>query len=444
MKRILILAYDFPPYVSVGAQRPYSWFRHLKKHEIAPVVITRQWENKYGNHLDYIAKGYSDSPVTENTENGIIIRSPYKPNLSNRLLLKYGKNRFKIIRKSVTAFYEIMQWFFICGPKKEIYRQAKNYLLTNNIDLIIATGEPFILFRYATLLSKRFDIPWIADYRDPWSQSKSRSRNSIIQRLNIFLEKKYLKSTKQIITVSDLLKNMLSNLHANHEISIVKNGYDIVPKKQEPDVLANKNIPTISFAGTIYKWHPLKSFISQIELLQLEYLKKYKLRFIGTNLSNQEKAELISEFSNLSNYIEFTPKISHEKLIPELQKSDVLLLFNDYSILGTKIYDYIAVKKRILLCYQNDSKANSLKSKHFVLDNNSDLSNKLQEELILHTNSGIIAKDEAGLLNILVDLHDEFTSRGFIDCNTIVPDFLSRKHQAGLLAGIITKHLKNQ
>jgi hypothetical protein len=25
MKKLLILAYDFPPYVSVGGMRPYNW-----------------------------------------------------------------------------------------------------------------------------------------------------------------------------------------------------------------------------------------------------------------------------------------------------------------------------------------------------------------------------------------------------------------------------------
>lgn len=54
MKKVLILAYDFPPYVSVGGMRPYNWYRYLKEFDVEPVVITRQWENKHGNQLDYI------------------------------------------------------------------------------------------------------------------------------------------------------------------------------------------------------------------------------------------------------------------------------------------------------------------------------------------------------------------------------------------------------
>lgn len=46
MKKVLILAYDFPPYVSVGGLRPYSWYKYFKEFGLYPIVVTRQWENK--------------------------------------------------------------------------------------------------------------------------------------------------------------------------------------------------------------------------------------------------------------------------------------------------------------------------------------------------------------------------------------------------------------
>ena len=119
MKKLLILAYDFPPYVSVGGLRPYAWYRYLKEYGVEPVVVTRQWGNKYGNELDYIAPGESNETIVETTEYGTIIRTPYKPNLANRIMLKYGRNKFAMIRKMVTAWYEFMQFLFFVGPKFE-------------------------------------------------------------------------------------------------------------------------------------------------------------------------------------------------------------------------------------------------------------------------------------------------------------------------------------
>ena len=118
LKKVLILAYDFPPYVSVGGLRPHAWFKYLKKFDIYPIVITRQWQNKYGSELDYISEGTSDSNIHEKFENGEIIRTPYKTNLSNKLLLKYGENRYKILRKLISGYYEFSQFLLINGPKK--------------------------------------------------------------------------------------------------------------------------------------------------------------------------------------------------------------------------------------------------------------------------------------------------------------------------------------
>ncbi len=100
MKKVLILAYDFPPFASVGGLRPYSWFNYLKEFNVFPIVITRQWNNKYGNHVDYVAPSHSTETIIEKSEKGIIIRTPYTPNLPNRLLLNYGDKKFSLLRKN--------------------------------------------------------------------------------------------------------------------------------------------------------------------------------------------------------------------------------------------------------------------------------------------------------------------------------------------------------
>src|SRR5690554_1218400 len=119
MKKVLILAYDFPPYVSVGGLRPYNWFKYLKEFGVEPIVITRQWSNAYGNELDYVAPSVSKETLIEEEEYGTVIRAPYFPSKSNRLLLEHGENRHRFFRKSLTAFDEIRQFLWISGPKKQ-------------------------------------------------------------------------------------------------------------------------------------------------------------------------------------------------------------------------------------------------------------------------------------------------------------------------------------
>jgi hypothetical protein len=203
MKKVLILAYDFPPFVSVGGLRPYNWYKYFSEYGFYPIVVTRQWSNEHGNELDYVAPGYSTTIIVEESEEGTILRTPYRPNLSNRLLLKYGPNKFKLGRKLITGFFEVLQFHFNVGPKLELYKAAKHYLQNNRADVIIATGDPFVLFRYAANLSKEFDIPWVADYRDPWSQGLFARKRSILSILQRFNEKRFVSNASIITTVDE-------------------------------------------------------------------------------------------------------------------------------------------------------------------------------------------------------------------------------------------------
>ena len=156
MKNALVLAYDFPPYNSVGALRPKSWFDHMQEFNIRPIVVTRQWTSSGNNSVDYVSFSKNDKPQILNLEKGIKIETPYKPNISNKIYLRFGKNKFSLIRKIINFYFEVFQFIFLVGPKKEIYFSARQYLKKNNVDIIIATGEPFVLFHYAKKLSNEF------------------------------------------------------------------------------------------------------------------------------------------------------------------------------------------------------------------------------------------------------------------------------------------------
>ncbi len=433
MKKLLILAYDFPPYVSVGGLRPYAWYRYLKEYGIEPIVVTRQWGNKYGNELDYIAPGESKATIVETTEYGTIIRTPYKPNLANRIMLKYGRSKFALVRKIVTAWYELMQFIFFVGPKSGLYRGAKEYLQQNKVDAIIATGEPFVLFKYASALSRKFNIPWVADYRDPWSQNKIRSKRLGI--LNKYYEKIFTANVKCVVTVSEFFKKQIeTNVHKSFHI--IPNGYncDFIPNVssigQESDKLR------IALVGSIYNWHPYKSVLSVFSNFVIANNEvKSELNFYGIN--RVEEINSYIKNKHIERYVHVYPRIDNQSLYGILRYSNVMLLFNDYSIMGTKIYDYLGSKRKILLCYSDDEEANILKKKYYPIEEIEGLSTHLQEDLINSTHSGVVVKDTKQLAEILKEIYEEFVQNGFVKCNSVGIENYSREKQTSLLADII-------
>lgn len=434
MKKLLILAYDFPPYVSVGGLRPYAWYRYLKEYGVEPIVVTRQWGNRYGNELDYIAPGESKATIVETTEYGTIIRTPYKPNLANRIMLKYGRNKFTLIRKMVTAWYEIMQFLFFVGPKSGLYRGANEYLKQNKVDAIIATGEPFVLFKYASALSKKYGIPWVADYRDPWVQNRNRSH--YLRKWTILNEKKILANAMYAITVSEFCKiQIISNLQK--QFYILPNGYnqDVIDEvsliKQGNDKLR------FAFVGTIYQWHPLKSVLRCFAQFAEFANHPFEVNFYGVNNAEELKIQLLDKLPNLVGKVNVYPRMENNELMKKLAIHNVMLLFNDYSIMGTKIYDYLGIKRKIILCYSDDEEALLLKKKYYPIKELEELSTHLQEDLINETHSGIIVKDKNHLAKVLADLYDEFCRNGSIECDSINTAKYSRRKSTRQLVEII-------
>lgn len=439
MKKVLILAYDFPPYVSVGGLRPHAWYKYLKEFEVKPIVVTRQWKNTNGSTLDYIAASESKDTIIERHDYGTVIRAPYFPSLSNKLYLKHGEKKVRWIRKSLTATDEIRQFIIPSGPKSTVYKAAREFLKNNKVDAIIATGEPFVLFYFAKKLSQEFGIPWIADYRDPWSSNVERNTHG---KLLIPLEKKIVSTAKVITTVGASFKVQIQHLFPNKNIYILPNGYDdeILPSiskiSQQTEEL------TISFVGTLYDWHPWRSFLKVLdEFLNQNPRAKIRMNWYGINKEKELKDYLTSLSDKTKDSVHIFPKMENKKLMETLAKDNVVLLFNYYSFMGTKIYDYLAIQRKILFCYQNEPKALALKQQYYkTTKEEKDLNQNLQAELIEKTNAGIVIQNEAHLQQVFQELLDEFNANGSIACDTIDIENYSRKIQVKKLAEIIKSH----
>lgn len=437
MKKLLILAYDFPPYVSVGGLRPYNWYKYLKEYGIEPIVVTRQFDTSFGDERDYIAPSKNKKTIVEETEYGTVLRSPYFPNRANKLLLKYGNSRYLLMRRLISAYFEIAQFLWISGPKKQIYYAANEFLKNNKVDAIIATGDPFVLFFYANKLSKKFDIPWIADYRDPWSDDKKYKTNKLYYNWIKKVEIRNVSGAFSIITVSEFLKFRLKELFTESIVYVLQNGYDPELIDRISSFPQTTKCFTISFVGTMYEWHPWRSFITIFSNVVEQHENSLKLHFYGIN-NTKDVMDFISQFPEKTQHsISIFSRIPNRELLEQIAKENTMLLFNYYSFMGTKIFDYIGVKRKILLCYENDENALRLKAQFYNIEEEEGYGKQLQADLIRETNSGIVVENEAHLKIALEQMLEEFNQTGKIECNSIGVENYSRKIQVEKLAEIV-------
>jgi hypothetical protein len=317
-----------------------------------------------------------------------------------------------------------------------LYRGAREFLKNNKVDVILATGDPFVLFSFASKLSKEYSIPWIADYRDPWSQSFSAKKGIIQRKIDYFFEKKIVRSAHSIITVDLLFKLKLAQLFPTKQLTILPNGFDSIEIDKTKQIQQNNKQLTFSFIGTIYSWHPLNQLLSSFSIFTKENPQfNFLIKFYGIN-----NMEIIEErtkklFPELIDKLIFLPKIPNGELLQLVSNDNVLLLFNYYQFTGTKVYDYLGLKRKILLCFENDNEALKLKDQYYFKTIETDICPQI--DIINETNAGIIVKDAVHLKEVLKELYAEFQETGKIACDSIGVEKYSRKIQVERLASLI-------
>ena len=168
-----------------------------------------------------------------------------------------------------------------------------------------------------------------------------------------------------------------------------------------------------------------------------DYAPKIELNFFGIN--RHKEIEQFALENSIENNVRVYPRMDNVSLLQNLCLHNVMLLFNDYSIVGTKIYDYLGIKRQILFCFSNDVESLKLKEKYYPIKEIEGLSSHLQEDLITETNSGIIVKDKNELMNTLSVIYEEFEKTGSIECKSIGYEKYSRKGQSGELAKIVNE-----
>ena len=441
MKKVLILAYDFPPYISVGGLRPFSWFKYFKEFDLEPIVITRNWEHSTGTKNDYVLASKSREYIQNEHTQGTIIQCPYYPSLANRMLLKFGEKKYRLLRKVLTGSIEFLQYFLPIGQKRPIYLAADDFLKKEKVDIIIATGDPFVLFHYAKLLGQKHNIPWIADYRDHWSKKEFNlfDFENIVRRA---IEKKTIQSACKITTVSPFTFEQIPTIKALQKYALIENGFDHEAFEGLKEESQNKENLSFAFFGTIYSWNPIELLLNHFSEYKSIHQEQFNIHFYGVNVSDTILELVEEKFQNLKENIHVHPKIPYNELIKKVSKCNVLLLFNYYSFMGTKIFDCIALKRKILLCYADEPTANELKKSNYIISEKYSTNKNLQSDLIEETKSGISIINKAHLFNALDDLFLEFKKNQSIHCDSLYIQHYSRKNQVMKLADFIKNQIK--
>ena len=150
--RLLILAYDFPPFISIGGLRPASWFKYLAEFGVDVTVVTWDWEYELERRKGSASGDNNITSVTARDGNKTLVKARFTKGMKETLAEKLKANKFRRIRQALTFVFSFLEFLSIkADPQAPLYCEANKLLQKEKFDFIIATGKPFILFRHAAL-----------------------------------------------------------------------------------------------------------------------------------------------------------------------------------------------------------------------------------------------------------------------------------------------------
>lgn len=350
--KILILAHDFPPLISIGALRPYSWYKYLPDFGADVTVVTRDWQHD---------TGVVDTGYTLPGNRRRIVKVSFSRGIKERLYATALASRFPGIRKAITYIFIYLEYLSLrLDSGSTIYHAADHLLQNEKFDFIIASGKPFILFRYASLLSGRHHVPWIADYRDSWTLNHIQSdyiHSPLNRVLNVFftwMEKKYVPTARMIMTVAPPYADYIPVQAQTAPAGIVYNGYDDEIEEATAQIPVSHSKFIISYAGIIYPMQNLELFLQAVVLFLQEVQltpAEFEINFWGIKGEAAVEARILGFSELLHPYVHFHSKVDYKQVMKNLSSSHMLLLLttNADGWVNAKLFDYLVLRRTILM-----------------------------------------------------------------------------------------------
>jgi glycosyltransferase involved in cell wall biosynthesis len=397
MRRVLLITYHFPPRATIGSVRPMGLAKYLSRYGWQPVVVTPRLPGATRPSEHVVETDYSD--VVEQWK----VKSGLDP--SQGLHQQFGLPRTKIPSR-LPLHTRLIKWLrpLLLFPDDtkgwieiavDTIAQLKE---RDTFDAILSTSPPITCNLIAARAKELLGVPWLADFRDLWSQdtsARNSGNNGIFHFFDQRLESRILAKADALVAVSEPWAERLQQRAPRVPVHCIPNGYD-------PEDFGFLPVPltksfSITYAGQLYEGKrnptPLLEVLSELIASGALVRSDVVVRFYGP--PEPWLTVLIQKYG-LEGVVEIHGVVGRDEALRREAESQILLLlgWNDPSERGQhtgKLFEYMGCKRPIL----------AVSGAYGVM------SQTLEE-----TRAGVHALSTEQLRSVLLDAYGHFRSHG--------------------------------
>lgn len=356
MKRVLVIAYYWPPSGGSGVQRWVKFVKYLPAEGWEPVVFAPL-------NADYPSLDPSfESEVHASVE--VLRGRIWEPYAAYRKLLG-GKSAStqvtEISSGKKTWKQKLSLWIranlFVPDPRvgwvKPSVKTLKAYLAEHPVDVIVTTGPPHSVHLIGQRLHKDLGMPWIPDFRDPWSRMYYLRYLPMTGRTWRKLrsqEQAVLDECSTVLACTPLVQEDF-RAQTKTPVACITNGFDeedFLGPAPEGDGLFN-----ITHTGLFAAdGNPLALWKELEKLAKTEpgFRQELRIRLVGK--VDREVLDAIAA-AGLSENVVLLGPLNHADAVREQRSATILLLplRNDAQyapILPGKLFEYLAARRPVL------------------------------------------------------------------------------------------------
>jgi hypothetical protein len=362
MKTVLIVSFYFSEDEIIGSHRSQGLAKYLNQFGWYPIIVTKKTEHPlHGGEYELIEVPFNS------------MRSVYKKSMGWKTDKSINEQKgLPVLKQKETTFGKTLMLLedlalypdgassWIVSAEKAI----KNSMKTRRIDAMISTSSPVSDHFIAHGIKRKYGLPWLADFRDLWSQNHYRS-TKVKGVLNAVSERIIISDADMLTTVSEPLATKLKSVHPSKKITSILNGYS--PNDLNPGIPTDNKF-RIVHTGSLYRGRrdPDSLFRAISELVAEGSLS---IDDILIDFYGPTEDWLIKNAATygLENVVRVRGTIPRSDVIMEQRKAQILLLLTwdnpaEYGVYTGKIFEYIAAKRPILLLGSTDGVASKLLS----------------------------------------------------------------------------------
>lgn len=359
MKKVLVVAYHFPPGGGPGVQRVLKHVTYMREFGWQPVVLTVKDGEFPARDESLLAKIPHDVVVERATivEPYAVYRRFMGRKTAADVNVNKSKNQRTGFKEKIAEF--IRGTFFIpdarIGWLSSASKLGIDMVRRHRVDAIYTSSPPYTCSLIGKRIKRHSKLPWVAGFRDPWTGFLTTpDRWFLPAAIDRVLERSVFQTADAVECawqgIIDDATSKYPHLNAG-KFHLIPNGYD---SSDFPDFQpAANDVFTITYTGSMYGRRNPQTFLQALDMLMQQGKlnpSMIRLRFIGR--FGDDVAAMFSS-SPFASSIENIPYVPHVESLKWLMKSDVSLLIVDESkesdkIVPGKVYEYLGIGKPIL------------------------------------------------------------------------------------------------